>query len=166
VWAYKLRVHSSVDRTRLKLCLESTNGFQEQTLERCLPSCLDNIGYTSPPFDTDAACIFAPRDALRLRTTQLVQKGERERERERKRENAHHQVYTDAKTASRFSVPTNSPLRFRRVYGWILRHHAILLARGSAMTNRRPRAFMFVPREHPTHVNSDCKSSDLNRNAD
>lgn len=49
VTSHKLRMHSSVDRAWLKPCFESVNGFQEQTLERCLPSCLDNIGRPSPP---------------------------------------------------------------------------------------------------------------------
>lgn len=57
--SYKLRVHSSVDRAWLKPRLESVNGFQEQTLKRCLLSCLDNIGCPSPSLGVDAcACIF------------------------------------------------------------------------------------------------------------
>lgn len=57
--SYKLHVHSSVDRAWLKPRLESVNGFQEQTLERCLLSCFDNIGRPSPSLGVDiCACIF------------------------------------------------------------------------------------------------------------
>lgn len=52
VTSHNLRVHSSVDRAWLKPRFESVNGFQEQTLERCLPSCLDNIGRPSPTLGT------------------------------------------------------------------------------------------------------------------